>query len=408
MGLSPELQGYAENIWRRFPEVFISLGSPDVEDVFELHGEGGWSHRVIDTRSEKVIEIVLCRRDAELGTEGAEEVDLKLNEDVDCACDGEIIELDEDAVHTEIDKLSQALTNLEDRLEECSMVEVQDHFRRTEPSSDNRTSHSERTFSHPQCACQVPEPPSMDPRVALEMKPLVVPPSHPIASALAIRRGMSLPPVITQRLRPHFGPHCVQRLDTPVPTEVLNDGLGSHRSRASSRNNSSSSLCSRAPSAHPSQVAEPNSPGTHIQRMAVQRRQGSGSTRTVTTGELVCSQGDSFREEDVKSGLDVSTHGARPSPFPAGMHQGCSPLPCHLRPVAPVTVAATGALAAVGRSQEPGSPVRRSPWSPAASSLQTVGLCADTFRHPCQSPPTVWNSNCSQRCAFHPEASRPQ
>jgi len=62
MGLSAELQGYAENIWRRFPEVFISLGSPDVEDFFELKESGSWSHSIVDTLSEKVIEIVLPRR----------------------------------------------------------------------------------------------------------------------------------------------------------------------------------------------------------------------------------------------------------------------------------------------------------------------------------------------------------
>lgn len=62
MGLAPELLDYAENIWRRFPEVFISLGSPDVEDLYELKQPGSWSHSIIDTLSEKVIEIVLPRR----------------------------------------------------------------------------------------------------------------------------------------------------------------------------------------------------------------------------------------------------------------------------------------------------------------------------------------------------------
>jgi len=62
MGLSPELQGYAENIWRRFPEVFISLGCPDLEDSPEVRRKGILRHRVIETMSQKVIHIVLPRR----------------------------------------------------------------------------------------------------------------------------------------------------------------------------------------------------------------------------------------------------------------------------------------------------------------------------------------------------------
>lgn len=68
MGLSPELWGYAENIWRRFPTEFISLGSPDLEDFFELVDGGTWCTRVVDTKSEKVIEIVLPRREVPLNT----------------------------------------------------------------------------------------------------------------------------------------------------------------------------------------------------------------------------------------------------------------------------------------------------------------------------------------------------
>lgn len=61
MGLSPALVDYAENIWRRFPEAFIALGLPQLDDLFDLH-EGAWCYRVVDTRSEKIIEIVLPRR----------------------------------------------------------------------------------------------------------------------------------------------------------------------------------------------------------------------------------------------------------------------------------------------------------------------------------------------------------
>jgi hypothetical protein len=72
MGLSPALVGYAENIWRRFPEAFIALGVPQLEDLFELN-EGSWCYRVVDTRAEKVVEIVLPRRkqqDEESPSEG--------------------------------------------------------------------------------------------------------------------------------------------------------------------------------------------------------------------------------------------------------------------------------------------------------------------------------------------------
>lgn len=61
MVLSPALVSYAENIWRRFPEAFIALGLPQLEDLFELN-EGAWCYRVVDTRAEKVVEIVLPRR----------------------------------------------------------------------------------------------------------------------------------------------------------------------------------------------------------------------------------------------------------------------------------------------------------------------------------------------------------
>jgi len=57
---SPRLKGYAENLWRRFPEVFLVLGASGMEDV-------SWQneavhHRIIETTSWKVIEIALPRR----------------------------------------------------------------------------------------------------------------------------------------------------------------------------------------------------------------------------------------------------------------------------------------------------------------------------------------------------------
>lgn len=60
--LSAELAGYAENIWRRFPEIFISLGSPDFEDKFEIHQPGAWSQNITETITEKTIELKLPRK----------------------------------------------------------------------------------------------------------------------------------------------------------------------------------------------------------------------------------------------------------------------------------------------------------------------------------------------------------
>eukprot|EP00929_Paragymnodinium_shiwhaense_P098978 TRINITY_DN60528_c0_g1_i7.p1 TRINITY_DN60528_c0_g1~~TRINITY_DN60528_c0_g1_i7.p1 ORF type:complete len:258 (+),score=51.37 TRINITY_DN60528_c0_g1_i7:148-921(+) len=76
--LSPELQVYAENIWRRFPEVFISLGAPDAciddEEDVDDDGEGRrrrcW-HRVRDTCNEKVIEVVLPKRSSQFAETGS-------------------------------------------------------------------------------------------------------------------------------------------------------------------------------------------------------------------------------------------------------------------------------------------------------------------------------------------------
>lgn len=62
MELSKELQQYAENVFRRFPEVFVSLGAPDVEDSYELHPCASGRHRIVDFKSKRVIEIVLPRR----------------------------------------------------------------------------------------------------------------------------------------------------------------------------------------------------------------------------------------------------------------------------------------------------------------------------------------------------------
>lgn len=59
--MSPRLKGYAENLWRRFPEVFIVLGASGMHDVSGKNE--AVHHRIIETTSWKVIEIALPRRE---------------------------------------------------------------------------------------------------------------------------------------------------------------------------------------------------------------------------------------------------------------------------------------------------------------------------------------------------------
>lgn len=61
MVLPVELQPYAENLYRRFPEEFIALGMPGLEEVFDLRPRGTWSRRIAETPSEKTVEITIRR-----------------------------------------------------------------------------------------------------------------------------------------------------------------------------------------------------------------------------------------------------------------------------------------------------------------------------------------------------------
>lgn len=60
MALPVALQVYAENIWRRFPEEFLALGCPHLEDAFDL---SFMSRQIVDTQGSRKVEIVLPRRD---------------------------------------------------------------------------------------------------------------------------------------------------------------------------------------------------------------------------------------------------------------------------------------------------------------------------------------------------------
>lgn len=61
MGLPLELLPYAENLYRRFPEEFLALGAPGLEQVFDLRPHGTWSRRLSETPTEKTVEITIRR-----------------------------------------------------------------------------------------------------------------------------------------------------------------------------------------------------------------------------------------------------------------------------------------------------------------------------------------------------------
>jgi len=61
MVLPNELLLYAENFYRRFPEEFVALGAPGLEEVFDLRAFGTKSRRITETPSEKTVEITIRR-----------------------------------------------------------------------------------------------------------------------------------------------------------------------------------------------------------------------------------------------------------------------------------------------------------------------------------------------------------
>lgn len=71
MGLPIELMVYAENLYRRFPEEFIALGMPGLEEAFDLRPNGTWSRRVLETPQEKTVEITIRRWPGGPGLGGA-------------------------------------------------------------------------------------------------------------------------------------------------------------------------------------------------------------------------------------------------------------------------------------------------------------------------------------------------
>lgn len=61
MVLAGELLLYAENFYRRFPEEFVALGMPGLEEVFDLRTHGTKSRRISETPTEKTVEITIRR-----------------------------------------------------------------------------------------------------------------------------------------------------------------------------------------------------------------------------------------------------------------------------------------------------------------------------------------------------------
>lgn len=61
MVLPPDLMPFAENIYRRFPEEFMALGMPGLEQIFDLRVEGSRSRRISETPNEKTVEITIRR-----------------------------------------------------------------------------------------------------------------------------------------------------------------------------------------------------------------------------------------------------------------------------------------------------------------------------------------------------------
>lgn len=118
----PEMLEYAENLFRRFPEEFILLGAPQLEDHFVMHKDGGWRHSVVDTESAKVIEIVLPRRLAGDG-EGPQ---APLQEVCQQRPPPTSRESD---IRVEIGRLNRALENLTKTHAECVATEVHRQLR---------------------------------------------------------------------------------------------------------------------------------------------------------------------------------------------------------------------------------------------------------------------------------------
>ena len=75
MTLPDGLLIYAENIFRRFPEEFIALGSPNLENEFELKNA---TRRLAQTSGSKTVEICLPRINPDSPNAAVAHTDIKV------------------------------------------------------------------------------------------------------------------------------------------------------------------------------------------------------------------------------------------------------------------------------------------------------------------------------------------
>lgn len=217
MGLSPELQGYAENIWRRFPEEFISLGAPHLEEDFELHQSGSWRHRVVDTKSEKVIEIVLPRREKPLvyqieeGEDWGDMSDEEFNvEEDELFCKNGLL--------YDLDRLGCAVNQLSESLVESVSREVRVQMNKELRHEYLRNGLQSQPVDHgtpetiPRLWDSEVPPRLWEAEVFSSPHEIGDSPSSSVTSSLAARRGWNLTAVQTRHLRKNSSPESVKRM----------------------------------------------------------------------------------------------------------------------------------------------------------------------------------------------------
>lgn len=61
MALPSELLHFAENFYRRFPEEFLALGAPGLEDIYDLRPNSTLTRKIQESPSEKTVEITIRR-----------------------------------------------------------------------------------------------------------------------------------------------------------------------------------------------------------------------------------------------------------------------------------------------------------------------------------------------------------
>eukprot|EP00747_Dinoflagellata_sp_TGD_P196228 gnl/TRDRNA2_/TRDRNA2_66047_c0_seq1.p1 gnl/TRDRNA2_/TRDRNA2_66047_c0~~gnl/TRDRNA2_/TRDRNA2_66047_c0_seq1.p1 ORF type:complete len:296 (+),score=53.91 gnl/TRDRNA2_/TRDRNA2_66047_c0_seq1:71-958(+) len=290
MGLPPELQRYAENVWQRFPEEFLALGAPHLEDFFELHEAGVWYHRIVDTKSEKVIEIVLPRR--KVHDEEQEEQLEHDEEDLEVAALGQLEPSPRSSFEGSTLRQPQPKVG---QLAAAGAIRKADNSQRLPRSladEDNliaqRLAQLHRQIgsisehiSH-SVSREVSARLMRDPKDGRHSEPSHTPPSAASlqsSQSLSQRRGLTLTPVWTKELR-KTEPGSVQRvpmLDRSASGNSLasaGPAMISRQRQASFMSNSGSEASKELSTGFYSESCE-DSPGARIQRFAASVGRGS-------------------------------------------------------------------------------------------------------------------------------------